>query len=474
MNDQRHTYHEPARDIPVLAQCDVLVCGGGPAGCAAALAAARHGARTLLAERDGYLGGATVNQFVCAVLSMNGADLQGVWHEWMNALQRLGGVGELASRRGRYVDGSVDPELVKHAWDGLLAQAGVTLLHHALAAGAIVEEGQARGVLVETKAGRQAILARRVIDCTGDGIVCAQAGVPWEQGDGETPYAQACTKVLRLGDARKPEGFPTAEDLARLDADFKAASERHEFTTPVITSGRILNYIRSWNRPLANRPEMLVVGPQRVLKVDPLDPWDLTRAEREGREQCRQVAGYHIKYLPGCQDAYLLDTSSHIGVRATRRVQGIARVTRDDVLGFRKHPDGIARASWIVDLWPHDSYTAPAVRYDDPAWMKRLKEGDYYDIRYGALVAQGVDNLLVAGRCISADYWAQGSLRIQQTCMATGQAAGTAAALSLSRNVTPRELDPLLVVARLAEDRAAVESEMNFLRGLALAPLGSQ
>ena len=466
---QNKTYHEPARQVPIVGEYDVLVAGGGPAGCAAAFYAARHGARTLLVEKDGYLGGATVSQLVVVILSTNGMDFQGVWHEFMHVMKRRGGVDENALRTiPGQIMGSVDPEVVKHAWDEMLSAAGVSILHHALVAGTIIELGVIKGLLIETKAGRQAVLAKRVIDCTGDGAVCFQAGVPWDQGDGTRKYAMACTKVLRLGNVRKPEGFPTQAHLKALDEGLKLALERKEFSTPVITTGRVLNYARTWAWPLpSHRPELMLVT-SRVLNVDPLDPADLTRAEREGREQAWQVAQFYRKYVPGCEQCYLLDTSNHLGVRSSRRIHGIETVMARDAIEFRKYPDGIARGSWDIDVWPPDSYTAPAVDRAAPGYKERREQfiaGAYYDIRYGCLVAKGVDNLMMAGRCVSAEHLAEASLRIQQTCMATGQAAGTAAAMSLKEGVTPRELDAIKVVAQLKADRQAVAPAFALLRG---------
>ncbi len=169
--------------------------------------------------------------------------------------------------------------------------------------------------------------------------------------------------------------------------------------------------------------------------------------------------------------SYLLDTSAQIGLRSSRRLHGLATVTEEDARGFQKYADSIARSSWNIDIWPADSYTAPAVDHASEEFKKRRKQlvaGEYFDIRYGCIVAAGVDNLLMAGRCISAEHVAESSLRIQQTCMSTGQAAGVAAALSLQANTCPRELDPQEVVAQLAKDRR-VEPLCQELANLPLA-----
>jgi hypothetical protein len=256
-----------------------------------------------------------------------------------------------------------------------------------------------------------------------------------------------------------------------LEDGSERALKGKEYSSPIITSGRAKGYARRW-RGWTTPPHRVetthVTG--RVLEVDPLDPWDLTRAEREGREQAWQVQDYYRRYAPGYEEAYLVDTSSHTGIRSSRRIGGLSRVRRDDVLALRKYPDGIARSSWRVDIWPANSYTALPDAYTDSEWKSRIDAGDYFDIRYGCLVAEGLDNLLVAGRCISADHWAQSSLRIQQTCQSTGQAAGTAAAMSLKDGVTPRELDSRTLVDRLEEDRAGVQPAFDILKDLPIVP----
>ncbi len=466
-------FTEPVRSLPVIGHFDVVVCGGGAAGCAAAVAAARAGAATLLIEKDGYLGGATVSQLVGHILSTNGVDFQGIWHEWMGAIQKRGGACEMVGEPPQFRSG-VDPEVVKYAWDDLLTAAGARQLLHAWCATAIVEGGVCRGVVVETKAGRQAIYAKRVIDCTADGIVCAAAGVLWEQGDGVHPWGQALTKVFRMGNvAWRKDGFHP-ERVQAIQESVKAAVARGEYASPVVVNGRVITYgTANWvhQSVVPNRTEMNVFA-SRVLQVDPLDPWDLTRAEREGRAQAWECAVALKKYVPEYEQAYLLDTNAHIGLRDSRRIRGIVTVTGEDALQFRKYEDGIARSSWDIDIWPAESYSAPAVDRESDAYVLRktkMIDGEYFDIRYGCLVAAGIDNLMVAGRCLSAERVAQASLRIQQTCQSTGQAAGMAAALSIERNVTPRELDPAPLVAGLAKARAAVEPAYRLLQNLKVA-----
>jgi hypothetical protein len=368
---------------------------------------------------------------------------------------------------------TVYPEAVKYAWDDLLSAAGVELLHHVHVGGAIVEDGVMKGLLLDTRAGRRAVFAERTVDGTGHGIVCHEAGIPWEQGDGTNKWAMALTKVFRLSGMDWDHITITDEIIGRAEAELDAAIARGEFVTPVVTEKkRLLGYARGKLWDLGGGRGQIMSVLSRVLKVDPLDPWDFTRAEREGRAQAWEGAEAYRRFIPGCENSYLLDTSNQIGVRSTRRVQGLARVTDDDAWHLRKQANSIARSSWDIDVWPADSYTKPAVRRDDADYKARhakVHAGDYFDLPYGCIVAAGVDNLLMAGQCLSASHMAESSLRIQQTCMATGQAAGTAAAMSLERTVTPRELDPAPLLARLATDRD-VEPAYDFMRDLPVAP----
>lgn len=431
------TYLDPAREIPMHGRYDVVVCGGGPAGCAAATAAGRHGARVLLVEREGYLGGAPCTQNVVPILSTNAVDFQGLWHEWARALQACNGITAIhrEPRCGtKWYAGSVDPEAVKLVWDDLLTAADVDILHFAQAAGAILEDGLVKGVIIQTKPGRRAVFADRVIDCTGDADVCDYAGCGFDQGVAGAPWAMGASFVGLLGNV------PTAADYVS------------GWSNPVGKTGRSVG-----NLPL------FPTGLPRLLEVDPLDPEHLTRVVRDGRRECRRGLEQR-RALPGFEDVFLAGTPNLPGIRSSRRVHGIRTSSAADATELRKYVDGVVRSSWEIDIHSATDPVSKGVMSDDPEYRKRqerTEQGDYYDIPYGCLVAADADNLLVAGRCISAAHESQASLRIQQTCMSLGQAAGVAAALSLQQGVTPRDLEAAAVVDQLAIDRD-VEPAFSF------------
>ncbi|MFW5788293.1 MAG: FAD-dependent oxidoreductase, partial [Halanaerobiales bacterium] len=318
MNKRAISYHKKEK-IPLLRNYDVVVVGAGPAGCSAAISAARNGADVLLIEKDGFPGGATVSQLVCIILSTNGVDFQGIWHEFMQTMKELNGVRDIF-KSGYLYRGSLDPEIVKYGWEKMLNENEVDLLYHTYVSDIIIEKNVAKGLILETKAGRRAVKASRVIDCTGDGIICHKAGVPWEQGDYEHDYAMACTKVFRLGNVPDKPGCNgenwgiTEEEYRTIEKNWKKAVANGEYTHPIITSGRVLNYTKSWRRWSLppHRTEMMIVT-SRVVKTNPVEPEGLTEAEIEGREQAWQLADFYKKYEPGCEKSYLLDTSNHIG-----------------------------------------------------------------------------------------------------------------------------------------------------------------
>ena len=447
------SYLEPARKLPVLGAVDVIVAGGGPAGCAAALAAARHGARTLLVERENCLGGAATLGLISRYMSPNGQDYQGVWHDFMRAMRGRG-----AARDGdNPFNGSWDAEMMKLVWDEMMEAAGVELLFHVHVAGVMKKGAAVAGVIIETKAGRAALAAGRVVDCTGDGVVCAQAGAGFDLGADGAPWAMACTLAGRLGPVHMPDDITAFR--RKVDENYNAAVARGEYTASGVVHGRAAKKAKTWWTRRAPFGDEIGVVNGRILEVNPVDPFSLTRAERLARREIVEVADFHRRCVPGCEASYLVQTGAHIGVRSSRRSRGVDTMTAADVFELRKSENSIARGAWIVDIWPAASHTAPTIDLARPEIARmeeRLKAGDYYDIRYGCLVPQGVDNLLVAGRCLSAEHEAQASLRIQQTCMSTGEAAGVAAAMSLDAGAAPKDLEPSRVAAQLRRDRESI------------------
>jgi len=439
------TLHEPARETPVYGTYDVIVAGGGPTGVCAALAAARSGKRTLLVEFAGCLGGMIttgLHQHVCIYSSAQhtGARIIGgvPWEITERILARGG------SRRGA---GMVDFEIetTKLVLEEMMAEAGVALLYHTLAVGAVVEGGAVRGIFMESKSGRQAALAGCVVDCTADADVAARAGAPFRQGRDEDGLVQPVTLMFRVGGidvdkvnaVKKREGWKMAETIGRAIA----AGDLEPFHT--MMSGL-------WWCP--GRPDQLGVNYTNLTGIDPTRAEDITRATVETRRQAFQTVEAFRKHLDGWQNAYLIDTAPYIGTRESRRIEGEETLTIDMVRQCRKSDRGIAKGAFYVDV--HGPTGSAQAAYGE----QQLPRGDHYDIPYGCLVPKRVDGLLVAGRCISADHEALGSMRVMYQCMATGEAAGVAASMSLDTGRSPRDLDVVALRAELKRRGALVDT----------------
>ena len=419
---------EPARDVPVYAEVDVLVAGGGPAGICAALAAARSGKKTLLVEFAGCLGGmitAGLHQHISLYVSAGHV-----------APRIIGGIPwELTTRlvardAGRLAGGCADLEIetAKLVFEEVTAEAGVGLLYHTLAADAVVEALVVQGVIIENKSGRQAVLAERTVDCTADADVAARAGAAFVQGRQQDNRVQPVTLMFRVGgiDHQAVEA-EQQRDSWKLQNVISRAIEAGDLTAfHTMMSGL-------WWCP--QRPDQLGVNYTNLTDIDPTSAEDITRATVHCRKQIFQTIAAFRKHMPGWKNAYLIDTAPQIGTRESRRIVGTETLTIDDVLQCRKSPRGIAKGSFFVDVHgPTGSQQA------DYGW-RQLPEGDHYDIPYGCLVPQRMDHLLVAGRCLSADHMALGSARVMHQCMATGEAAGLAAAMSIDAGCSPRDLE---------------------------------
>lgn len=414
---------EPPRRTPVWGEFDVLVLGGGPAGLAAAVSASRHGARTLLVERYGFLGGMGTAGGVTNFAGLYGrrnAVMQplvgGVVTELLDRIERLGGLNTPQDGLdGRIRVRSYDIPAYKCAADQWLAAAGVHVLFHALACGvAMGSPERLDALLIETREGRLAVRAREFIDASGDGDLAFHAGVPFELGDGQGSALFPSTMAL-IGQVDAPRALAAVGDFKAIDALMQTVADRYAFSR----RGAILRPQRNPSQWRANVTQL--AGPDGRA-ADALDAAQFSAAEAEGRRQIVEYLRFLRAEVPGFERAELQDVAAQVGVRETRRVQGSYRLSVDDVTGGACFDDVIG-----LNGWPVEEHVAGGI-----AW-RFFNDADnaYHHLPWRMLQPQGVANLLVAGRCASMEHLAQSAARVSGPCFAMGQAAGTAAAQRL-------------------------------------------
>lgn len=415
--------------LPTLADCDVLVIGGGSAGSSAAVAAARTGARVILVERYGFLGGtgaAVLDTFYGFYTpgKVEHKVVGGIPDEVVAGLDRHCVLLKRPNTYGAGAGLTYDPEILKLVWDELVRAAGVRVLFHTTFVDVLKDGNRVTGAVLGTKRGLRAIHARNIVDASGDADVVARAGAPFEDA-GALGIAQSLTttfKVINV-DVARAQALPKKELWALMEAAGQAGYQlpRKEGSAHIT--------------PLAG---VMVTNMTRVAGVDATDPDALSSAEMEGRKQALEYLRFLRDHAPGYERAELGGLAIQIGVRETRRIKGDYWITREDVLVARKFPDAIAQCGAPIE----DHHAG-----GDTVW-EYLPEGQTVDIPYRALLPQGLENVIVAGRCLSASHEAHASIRSIGQCLAMGQAAGVAAALA--RDGDLRALDTAVLRARLA------------------------
>ena len=425
---------ERSKNTPVLYDVEVLVVGGGPAGLAAAVAAARQGAKTLLVEMHGWFGGVITHVGVEAVAwyrrpGVNEAG--GLLFE----IERMAMEMEASTKECQSESQALDAELFKPVCDHLLIEAGVELLLHTYAVDVILEDGVIKGVITESKSGRLAILAKRVIDCTGDADIASRSGAPFHIAKKENLMATTQLFSCRGVDVERFVSYvindlkPTYKDWGGecwtqettgkeddlfspyMEKPFIEAQKRGELVVedPYTTVGG------TWST-VTPEGEVTQLNLVFMKNIDPTDVKDLTRAEIEGRKYCMKALRVLNKNVPGFENARLRNFGMTLGTRESRLIEGRYSLTKNDVFEQARFDDTIAIFPEFID---------------GRGYLVLPTTGRYYQIPYRALLPQGVENLLVAGRCISGEPIAHTSFRNMACCIATGQAAGTAAAVSL-------------------------------------------
>lgn len=429
--------------LPVYDQVDVLVCGGGPAGIAAAVTAARRGQKTLLVERLGFLGGAAVAGYsgtVCGAFLASDTPEQdgprqvvyGFTEEFLSALRARGGVTAPQLYGKTYLI-THDPQRYKEVAESLVLDAGAKILYHTNIFG-VVKAGEVfHGAVIDTKSGLAQIRARVLVDATGDADLIYRAGYDYTMGDDGA--IQNPTEIFRLGGVDMERflnywGKDTIgpEPVTRL---LQSAKER----------GGNLPRTKVWVFPTTRPGELLMnvtllTGRDgRALNV--CDPDDHTEAEIVGRDQVRAYARFFREQIPGCEGSYINDCSPEVGIRQTRTILGVDRLTNEAVAGAVKRPDGICKCPWPIELHAGEK---PYL-----FWLLN----DYYEVPFGALIPAVGEGLIAAGRNLCAEHQALASCRVTAQCFEYGHAAGIAADLALRTKRAIRDVSGAEVRAQM-------------------------
>ncbi|MBM4085716.1 MAG: FAD-dependent oxidoreductase [Planctomycetes bacterium] len=423
----------PTQKVPVSGEYDVVVCGGGPAGIGAAIGSARGGARTLLVEQLASLGGMATGAFVGAWMDSPGGP---VFNELCDQMLQLGAATRHYDPVRHHKPGRVKFHTETHKAVALkmVRDAGVDMLLCTTAEGAWMHGDRVGGVFVANKAGRSLLKAKVVIDATADGDIAASAGAEFLKGDPDDGRLQHVSFDAHMEGA----------DLDRYERERPSPERLMELATQAREKGRLHLpkglFIPSPDTFPFREGSWTPVCRWELADVDPTDP----KAVSDALVECQLIAFEVVQFcrqnLPGFEKCQIGRFPQLLGTRESRRIVGRYVLTGEDVVRAAKFDDGIARACFFIDL--HDSPPHPGIPFSiEYVIAHRPAYGDWYEIPYRCLVPKRVQGLLVAGRCISCDRPAQGSLRVMPTCMFTGEAAGIAAAMAVADGVLPHEID---------------------------------
>lgn len=441
----------PAKKIPVSHETDVVVVGGGPAGIAAAIAAARNGAKTLLIEQRGFLGGMATVSLVpafCPYSDKEKAVIRGIGLELMENMKQLSS----EAYRAEYADVldwvPIDAEVLKRVYDEAILSSGVDVLFHTFAYDVDIdsESKHIRGIQVVNKSGNSYIRCRYVIDATGDADIAALADVPFHKG-GDDGVLQPGTMCYSLTQVDRKKFFDYLEKTGDTPQIPQAVAQAQE--NGDLPPGRKDVSGFAWVSD-----SMVGVNFGHVFGIDGTNAEDLTRAAIEGRKLVEIQARFLRNYVPGFEQAHVTMTGEQIGIRETRRIVGDYVLVQEDFEEMKSFEDDIARNAYFIDIHMASS--------KDKMQIKRLPPGKSHGVPYRCMLPKGIENLWVPGRAASSDRVVQGSLRVMPNCFAMGQAAGTASALAIEYSLSStRQVDIAELQKKLMEQGAWLGEELH-------------
>jgi hypothetical protein len=413
---------------------DVIVCGGGPSGVAAALSASRRGAKTLLIERYGFCGGmstaALVNpwsghEYTSQATGAYGSLICGIFKEIVSKLSKLGGYSSALTAS------AFDEEMLKYVYDQLLIESGVTIRYHSFLQSVEKLGDSISSITVFSKGGIEIFTAKNFIDCTGDADLASLAGVQFKTGRDEDGLTQAMTVSFRMGNVDKEEMIATGNlraARALVEPFFQKALATSELFYPY------RNFIHFYDYP---RPGVLHFNMTRITAVSGLSAIDLSYAEMEGRRQAFLMGGWLIKTVPWFNNAYVEKVGCQVGVRETRHIRGLYTMQKEDIIKAAKYNDGITRSRYFIDIHnPKGANDVQQLKGTQGALDENFAPppGDFYEIPFRCLLNADCPNIIVACRAISATHEASAAIRVMATMHGLGEAAGIAAAEAAQSN----------------------------------------
>lgn len=445
---------------------DVIVVGGGVSGSHAAIASAKTGAKTLLIEQFGFLGGSLTAMGVGPMMTFHNKSgrqlVFGSPNEMVNRLKEKG------ASPGHILDGTgycstvtpFDAEMLKVTLEDMVIEAGAEILYHTRLINISKEGKEIKSVFIHNRGGIQEIPATIFVDASGDSEIVKLSGVPFTEGRKEDNKSQPMTTNIKVGnvDREKLREY-MINNWDQFDAEERAddKAEILKRTERISTWG----FYDFWNEAKAkgevtvprdnvlffetNTQGEFIFNTSRVLGFDPLNPFDVSKAETMGRSQCVEIYKFLVKYAPGFENATFVSTAPHIGIRESRHPHAKYILTAEDLVNEVRFKEPVAVGGYPLDIHSPDGGTTDTVH---------LKDNGAYYIPKDSLLVNEVDNLVLSGRAIGADHYASAGLRVTPIAMAIGQGAGTLAGLSAVESVMPDAMDYNQLKAKLIEDGA--------------------